>query len=81
MNKTKTDDNDIGWGPLSIGVAVTVVYILAGLVLNVQLMTSDLISIRGVEPNVVFTIQHMLLGGSSYQDPEQPPFPVSQYSF
>ena len=57
--------------------AVVAVFSLAGIG---WLILSSIINIRGVEPNVVYTLSEMRAGGSLYTDPSQPPFTLTQYS-
>jgi hypothetical protein len=77
-----------GDAPLSPGVAkllygstvaMTVLCSLVLIGLAVWLARSGLISIVGVDLNVVFTIQKVLLGQPVYTDPAAPPFEVAQY--
>ncbi|HRD54204.1 MAG TPA: hypothetical protein PKY96_16315, partial [Flavobacteriales bacterium] len=48
--------------------------------LRVQLITDHGVNLGGVEINVVYGAQKILLGRPLYEDPEQPPFDVMQYS-
>jgi len=48
-------------------------------VLGLWMATSGVSNFRGVEGNVVFTIQKALLGSAIYTDPTAPPFDIAQY--
>ena len=48
--------------------------------LRVQLVTVAQVDIGGAEINVIYGIQKILLGKPLYEDPEQPPFDVMQYT-
>ncbi|NDJ76014.1 MAG: hypothetical protein GYB65_07120, partial [Chloroflexi bacterium] len=50
------------------------------LVWNLGLALSPASNVRGVEPNVVYTVQSYLNGEAIYPDPEEPPFPINQYT-
>jgi hypothetical protein len=48
--------------------------------LAVWMVTSDVVNFQGVEINVIFTIQKVLLGAALYTSPSLPPFDVAQYT-
>ncbi|MFZ1693910.1 MAG: hypothetical protein WAT74_11985 [Flavobacteriales bacterium] len=48
--------------------------------LRIQMITDHGVNLGGVEINVVYGAQKILLGRPLYEDPEQPPFDVMQYS-
>jgi hypothetical protein len=86
-SETRMTDQARAERPLSIAgrvfrttvLAVVLASGLALLALGVWLTRSGLISIRGVDLNVVFTIQKLLLSGPLYTDPATPPFDIAQY--
>ena len=53
---------------------------LASAALNFKFATSGALDIRGVEPNVVYSIETSLLGLPLYRDVMSPPYAVTQYS-
>ena len=48
--------------------------------LNVGVVASDAVDVRGVEPNVVYGVQRLLLGQPLYTNPEAPPYSIYQYA-
>lgn len=54
--------------------------LLAFAVLAVWMVTSDIVNFQGVEINVIFTLQKVLLGAALYTSPSQPPFDIAQYT-
>ncbi|MCA9906460.1 MAG: hypothetical protein KC547_21550 [Anaerolineae bacterium] len=61
--------------PLTLGVLIVFALVRCGL-----LASSAAPNIRGVEPNVAYTIQATLTGDSLYPDPTAPPFAITQYT-
>jgi hypothetical protein len=52
---------------------------MAVLALGAWLVRSGVVHIEGVDTNVIFTIQKVLLGHALYTDPALPPFEIAQY--
>ena len=50
------------------------------LILGIWIVQSDAIDIAGMDMNVVFTIQKVLLGNALYMPPDAAPFDISQYT-
>lgn len=48
--------------------------------LAVFIASSDVVNFRGVESNVLYSIQKVLAGRALYTDPSSPPFDIVQYS-
>ena len=61
-------------------VAAAIASLLAMLILGIWIVQSDAIDIAGMDMNVVFTIQKVLLGNSLYMPPDAAPFDISQYT-
>lgn len=59
---------------------VILLFGLASVALNFRLAASGALDIRGVEPNVVYSIETSLLGLPLYRDVMSPPYAVTQYS-
>lgn len=59
---------------------LAIVLFVISLILKLGLITSSDPYIRGVEPNVLFSIQEIMAGDTLYPDPEEPPFPITQYT-
>jgi hypothetical protein len=60
--------------------SLAILLFVIGLILKLGLITSSDPYIRGVEPNVLFSIQEIMAGDPLYPDPEAPPFPITQYT-
>lgn len=60
--------------------AATVTSAAALTVLAIWLARSNAIEINGMEMNVVFSVQKMLLGTPLYASPAAPPYDIAQYS-
>jgi hypothetical protein len=59
---------------IAIGASTLVI-----LALNVFIVFGDVVEIRGVESNVIHSIQKILASDQLYSDPSRPPFDVVQY--
>lgn len=53
---------------------------VVGVGFGLGLVFSSSINIRGVEPNVIYSIENILAGNPLYAEVTQPPFAVTQYS-
>jgi hypothetical protein len=61
-------------------VAAAVASLLAMLTLGIWIVQSDAIDIAGMDMNVVYTIQKIVLGNPLYTAPDRAPFDISQYT-
>jgi hypothetical protein len=61
-------------------IAVLTFCLVLQLVIAVAGILSRTPDIGGVEPNVIFVIERVVAGYPLYEDPEEPPFSVTQYS-
>jgi hypothetical protein len=73
-NPGKSDQNQ---RPIVI---LTIFLFAMSLFMKIGLVTSNSISIRGVEENTLFSIQEIMVGDPLYPNPERPPFAVTQYT-
>jgi hypothetical protein len=60
--------------------AAAVVSLFAMLILGIWVVQSDAIDIAGMDMNVVYTIQKIVLGNPLYMPPDAAPFDISQYT-
>jgi hypothetical protein len=58
---------------------LTIILFTISLIIKVGFITSTVPNIRGVEPSVLFSVQEIMAGDPLYPDPEEPPFPSTQY--
>ncbi len=65
---------------IMLAIIVVVVCTIANMFFGVWVFQSNVVSFRGVENNVVYTIIRLLKCYAIYNDPTQAPFAVTQYS-